>query len=183
MTTALMSLLLAQPAVGAADDPLEGLPDEAISLEFQEAPVKDVFLLLGDIGKTRFVLDDCVAGALTMKLQDVTLATVVDAIADALLLRYDVRDDGSIGVQCEPPDAEPNRIDMQAVDAPLSDVLEELARAGGLALQSHSCDAVRIDVDVRNAPPRAVLRELAAQAGAHLESSPERTEVRCDPPS
>ncbi len=178
VTAAVVSLLCVPAAAADASDPLDGLIEEKIVLEVQQAPASDLFLLLGDIAQTNFVLDPCVQGTLTFRLEDVTVATVLEVVADALWLRYDAAEDG-IAVRCDAVDGEPTRVDLQVVDAPLSDVLDELAEASALTLHAHDCEALRIDLDLHNAPLRAVLRELAAQADADLDAGPNRIDVRC----
>lgn len=175
----LSSLFAPVAAAQSPDDALASLRDEKIDLELKQVPVADLFLMLGSILQVKFELSECVSGELSLKLEAVTARTVLEAIGDSLGFRYAAGDDGTILVDCVPVEDGDTRLDFEAADLPLTDVLSVLGDAGGTPIESELCDGLRVDLSVAHASPETVLNEVAAQAGATLETRDGHVVVRC----
>lgn len=178
----LSSLLAPVASAQPPSDPLASLRDERIDLEVKDAPVADLLTLLGDIGQARFEVSACVSGVVSLELQSVTARTVLLTIGDSLGLAYSAGKDGAVVVDCVPALDEEARIDFEASDLPLADVLSMLGEAGGTSIESESCEGLRVDLRVERASPQTVLREVVSQAGATLGGRAEDGfVVRCEP--
>lgn len=177
----LSSLLAPVAAAQPPGDVLASLPDDRLDLELKQVGVDDLFLMLGSIWQVKFEVSGCVSGKVSLKLQSVTGRTVLQTIGDSLGLRYSAGDDDSILVDCVPlTDTDTDaRIDFEAADLPLADVLSLLGEADGVRVESESCDGLRVDLRVAHASPQTVLNEVVAQAGATLEDRDGHALVRC----
>ncbi|MGH1340806.1 MAG: hypothetical protein ACRBN8_04610 [Nannocystales bacterium] len=171
--------LLSLSVSPSASDPLASLPTDRIDLELKDAPIADVMLLVGDIIQSEVVLDPCVSGTLSLKLESITIRTFLEVAADTLSLTYDRTDGGELHVGCEDAPGAGTRVDMAVVQAPLPEALAVLAEAGGTSVASESCDDVVVDLRVSNAPVSAVVSAIAAQADASVERTPDGLRLRC----
>jgi hypothetical protein len=114
------------------------IPDTPLDLELNEADVKEVFQLLGDVSGRPLALDPCVSGKVDLKLQNAPLPLVFDLLASKLDLRYEDHD-GSTTVRCgraAPTAAEAaldQRVTVETRDTALMTVLDGLAKGAGLA--------------------------------------------------
>lgn len=171
-------LVAVEPAV--PDDPLALIPSDRIDLELKDAPVRDVMLLVQDIADRPVVLDPCVQGTLSLKLESVTLRTFLEVVRDSLSLSYGRDAEGALTIGCVEARPKSQRVDMSVVDVPLSDVLKALSRDGGISVESVACEGVSVDLSVSNAPASAVVHAISGQAGAVVEQVGERFSLRCD---
>lgn len=154
-------------------DPLENLIEEPIDIELQGAPVRDVFLLIEDVASVDIVLDECVGGTIDLKLEHVTVRTLLEAVGAALDLEYRATQDDEIGVGCSR--GHEDHFSAVRYDVEVIELVEEVmpsARVNG-------CDGRRIDLDVRNASRQAVLSAVAGELGAALLTEDGRTSLRC----
>ncbi|MCR9163794.1 MAG: hypothetical protein ACE37F_16265 [Nannocystaceae bacterium] len=165
----------------SADDPLASLPKERIDLELADAPVRDVMKLVQDISGQPVTLDDCVEGTLSLKLDAVTLRSLLVVIGDTLSLTYARSEDGALLVGCDEPrpDRKHARVDMAVVAVPLSDVLGTLSDAADMPITASGCEDVLVDVSTSNAPVSAVLHTIASQASATVERDGNALQIRC----
>lgn len=77
--------LLAAASAGAAP-----VPEEAnVSVDFKDADVRDIVLLLSEVGRFQVVVDPGVACKLTLKLKDVRWDTALDLALRSCGLGYD----------------------------------------------------------------------------------------------
>jgi hypothetical protein len=127
-------------AFGPSTDEARAAPEDGraqpVDLELKAAPVGEVLKLLGEIGKREIVADPCVRGAVDLKLKNVPIALVYDALAAKLGLVYD--DDGrAIHVHCASAGAPAaailaTRVSLAEDAAPLPAALDHLAATARL---------------------------------------------------
>lgn len=177
---ATLSALMNAGAPAPNVDPLDALITDPIDLEVQDAPIGDVILLIGSIADTSVDLDPCVSGTVSMKIERVTLRTLLETFAESYALEYDRSASGALRVGCHPRPGASTRVDFRAVDAPLREVLEALSAVSGTPVLASGCEGVAVDIAVSNAPLRPVVFEVAAQAGAAVvEDGPAGMSMRC----
>lgn len=64
----------------AADPPAAPRPAEPIDIDVENAPIRDVLRLIGEVGHLNFVLDDAVQGTVTVSLREVPWDQALAAI-------------------------------------------------------------------------------------------------------
>lgn len=177
---ALMSL-----ATTAAAAP-EGFPTTKITLELREAPVDKVFALLGDISHTHMEMDACVKGeTVDIKLVNTPISNVLDVLASKLGLVYRMVD-STVYVTCSPQAAEEEdarldqKISLDVRDVPLSDVLDQVAKAAGRSSASCTGDcARRVSLSLTSVRVRTVLAVLADMSGLRVVAA--KNVLRAEP--
>jgi len=88
LATALgVSLLFAPAALPATPEPAG---EANVSIDFKDADIQDIVLLMAEVGRFQVVIDPGVACRLTLKLRDVRWDTALDLALRSCGLGYDV---------------------------------------------------------------------------------------------
>jgi hypothetical protein len=133
---AAFTLLACGLASDAASAAPQGLPERHLDLELKEADVTNVLHLLADVSERKITLDPCVHGKVDLKLKNVPIALVYDALAMKLGLVYE-EEQGVIKVGCAVDGGASNargtaRVSIAEKESPLPDVLDRLATSAKL---------------------------------------------------
>ncbi len=169
--TAALSILTVSIDTASAAPP--GLPSQALDLELKQVAVRDVFRLLAEVSRRNVVLDPCVKGKVDLKLKNMPLPLVYDALALKMRLRYDERD-GAIAVGClgvadaaAAPDSRlERRVSVEQRGASARAVLEVVAKAAGFAgLDFRAKEEPKVTLLLENARLSTVLAAIADGTG------------------
>lgn len=177
-SSAVLVRILLTAALGlsttAPSDPLAGVTAPPIDIEIQQAPIADVYLLMGEIIGEPIALDPCVGGTLDLLLYNVAPHTLLLELAAALDLEYRRSDAGVLTVGCA------DRGDDSAIDVELRDVTAAQAVAAvSPGASVRGCGDRRVDLEVRNASRAAVLGALATELGGGVTREGGAVVVRC----
>lgn len=170
----LLTTVVVTSTATAPSDPLAGVTAPPIDIELQQAPIGDVFLLMGEIIGEPIALDACVGGAIDLILFNVEPRTLLLELAAALELEYRRSDAGVLTVGCTDPGED------AAIDVELRDVTAAQAVAAvSPDAQVEGCSGQRVDLEVRNASRAAVLGALATELGGVVTREGGAVVVRC----
>jgi len=169
-----VSLLLMSLTLGFA--PLE---DKKIDIELREADVRNVYRLLGEVGGVNVMLDECVQGKVDIKLKNVPVSLVFDALAAKMHFTYEDGPGKVVFVHCgAAPAVDAPRVSLSEKGAPLPDVVAHLATAAKLdgvdyrATKKPNVDITLVDVRLGTA-----LTALGDESGLRVTTSGKRVVV------
>ncbi len=174
MSRTLLAAFLAVLAPVGDSDPLAGVGDERIDIELEAAPVEIVYRLMSDISGARIEVDPCVVGYVDVKLDGVTVRTVLEVLATTLHLEYGTDAAGDLVVTCAAADPETTTT-FQLRGATPAEAFERLERGAKV----EGCQGHEVDLDVQNASPSAVVAGLASELGARHRWQEGRLLVTC----
>lgn len=171
---ALSTLAFAADTASAAPT---GLNPRPVDLELREADVGNLFRLLADVGQANVVLDPCVKGKVDLKLKNVPVPIVFDALATQLGLHYETRQ-GTIFVACgksapgdgatSKPPADPRlerRLSLQVRDADLGAILAQVSKGSGLEVGTTPEGTKKLSLALENARVSTILAALSDATG------------------
>lgn len=162
----------------STSDPLANLPTEHISIELKDAPVDDVFRLVGDIAAAPVVVDSCVEGTLDLKLNNVSLRMLLEAMAQQLTLDYSTTPEGELHVSCGARD-EGTTVTMNVRGLAIEEVVTSILSSTNTTARVQGCGGRLVDLEVQHAPVAAIIAGIAADIGAEHRWTPDGVVFRC----
>ena len=166
---ALALLLTAMPAVGAADGPDL---DKRVTLKLEGAAPAQAFAALARMSGLDIALDPGVRGKVNIRLENVRLRTVLDAICDSIGCRWDAADNRHLKiVPAEGKTASPSGsgldepIDVNVTNADVANMLKTFGSlmSAEVVIDPEVKGTVSLQLD--NTPARKALDAICQAAG------------------
>jgi type II secretory pathway component HofQ len=153
-----------------------------IDIDLKAADVRNVFGLLEQISKRRHQLDACVQGAVSLRLQNVPLPLVYDALASKLGLTYD-EDGASVTVRCgrstDPLPQQVQTLELDLVDADVRTLFDLIGRFTRRKHVTDSCVHGTVTIRLSHVPVPVVYEALAQKLGLTYVHDGDVTRVGC----
>jgi hypothetical protein len=158
-----------------------GLTDRLIDIDLRSAAVENVFTMLGKVGGRPMTLDPCVRGTVDLRLQNMPVSLVLDALAQKLDLSYEDEGD-SVRVVCK-EDAGTKarlgaRVSVTETNSPLPKVLDHVATAAQLEGVDYRASArPNVSMTLNGVRLSTAVTALADATALHIHVSKRRLVV------